>query len=73
MERSTRDRILEEALDLFGSRGVDAVSLDEIEGRLADALAEGRFDAEQLGAMARKFGTRRTRSLIERVTAEVAA
>jgi AcrR family transcriptional regulator len=27
---STRDRILETALDLFGSRGVDAVSLDEI-------------------------------------------
>ena len=27
---STRDRILEAALDLFGSRGVDAVSLDEI-------------------------------------------
>ncbi len=26
----TRDRILETALDLFGSRGVDAVSLDEI-------------------------------------------
>ncbi len=29
-ERSTRERILEAALDLFGSRGVDAVSLDEI-------------------------------------------
>ncbi len=28
--RSTRDRILEVALDLFGTRGVDAVSLDEI-------------------------------------------
>ncbi len=27
---STRDRILETSLDLFGSRGVDAVSLDEI-------------------------------------------
>ena len=30
MERSTRERILETALDLFGTRGVDAVSLDEI-------------------------------------------
>jgi AcrR family transcriptional regulator len=30
MERSTRERILEVALDLFGTRGVDAVSLDEI-------------------------------------------
>jgi len=29
-ERSTRDRILTTALDLFGTRGVDAVSLDEI-------------------------------------------
>ena len=29
-ERSTRDRILTMALDLFGTRGVDAVSLDEI-------------------------------------------
>ena len=29
-ERSTRERILEVALDLFGTRGVDAVSLDEI-------------------------------------------
>lgn len=29
-ERSTRHRILEVALDLFGTRGVDAVSLDEI-------------------------------------------
>jgi AcrR family transcriptional regulator len=28
--RSTRDRILEASLDLFGRRGVDAVSLDEI-------------------------------------------
>jgi len=27
---TTRDRILETALDLFGTRGVDAVSLDEI-------------------------------------------
>lgn len=27
---STRDRILDAALDLFGTRGVDAVSLDEI-------------------------------------------
>jgi AcrR family transcriptional regulator len=30
MERSTRERILETSLDLFGARGVDAVSLDEI-------------------------------------------
>lgn len=30
MMRSTRERILEVALDLFGRRGVDAVSLDEI-------------------------------------------
>src|SRR6056297_928983 len=29
-DRSTRERILEVALDLFGTRGVDAVSLDEI-------------------------------------------
>jgi len=29
-ERSTRDRILEVSLDRFGTRGVDAVSLDEI-------------------------------------------
>jgi TetR/AcrR family transcriptional regulator len=29
-DRSTRDRILEVSLDLFGTRGVDAVSLDEI-------------------------------------------
>jgi AcrR family transcriptional regulator len=29
-ERSTRERILEASLDLFGTRGVDAVSLDEI-------------------------------------------
>ncbi|MGB0112838.1 MAG: TetR/AcrR family transcriptional regulator [Ilumatobacteraceae bacterium] len=29
-EGSTRQRILETSLDLFGSRGVDAVSLDEI-------------------------------------------
>ena len=29
-ERSTRERILTTALDLFGTRGVDAVSLDEI-------------------------------------------
>jgi len=29
-ERSTRERILDAALDLFGTRGVDAVSLDEI-------------------------------------------
>ncbi len=29
-ERSTRERILDVALDLFGTRGVDAVSLDEI-------------------------------------------
>ena len=29
-DRSTRDRVVEAALDLFGSRGVDAVSLDEI-------------------------------------------
>lgn len=28
--RSTRERVLEVALDLFGTRGVDAVSLDEI-------------------------------------------
>ena len=28
--RPTRDRILDAALDLFGTRGVDAVSLDEI-------------------------------------------
>mgnify|MGYP001130271986 FL=1 len=27
---STRDRILAASLDLFGTRGVDAVSLDEI-------------------------------------------
>ncbi len=30
VERSTRERILEVSLDLFGTRGVDAVSLDEI-------------------------------------------
>lgn len=30
VERSTRERILDAALDLFGARGVDAVSLDEI-------------------------------------------
>jgi TetR/AcrR family transcriptional regulator len=30
VERSTRDRILDVALDLFGRKGVDAVSLDEI-------------------------------------------
>ncbi len=30
MANSTRDRILDAALDLFGGRGVDAVSLDEI-------------------------------------------
>lgn len=29
-QRSTRERILDVALDLFGTRGVDAVSLDEI-------------------------------------------
>ncbi len=29
-ERTTRERILDSALDLFGARGVDAVSLDEI-------------------------------------------
>ncbi len=29
-ERSTRERVLDAALDLFGTRGVDAVSLDEI-------------------------------------------
>jgi AcrR family transcriptional regulator len=29
-ERSTRERIVDVALDLFGTRGVDAVSLDEI-------------------------------------------
>jgi len=29
-ERSTRERILDAALDLFGGRGVDAVSLDEV-------------------------------------------
>jgi AcrR family transcriptional regulator len=29
---ATRDRILDVALDLFGARGVDAVSLDEIAG-----------------------------------------
>lgn len=29
-ERSTRERIIEVALDLFGTKGVDAVSLDEI-------------------------------------------
>lgn len=29
-ERSTRTRILQTSLDLFGTRGVDAVSLDEI-------------------------------------------
>jgi AcrR family transcriptional regulator len=29
-ERPTRERILDAALDLFGARGVDAVSLDEI-------------------------------------------
>jgi AcrR family transcriptional regulator len=29
-ERPTRDRILDEAVDLFGFRGVEAVSLDEI-------------------------------------------
>ncbi len=28
--RTTRERILDDALDLFGTRGVDAVSLDEI-------------------------------------------
>ena len=32
MEGSTRDRILDAALDSFGARGVDAVSLDEIAG-----------------------------------------
>lgn len=30
VERSTRERILEVSLDLFGTRGVDGVSLDEI-------------------------------------------
>src|SRR5690606_20184652 len=30
VERSTRQRTLDAALDLFGARGVDAVSLDEI-------------------------------------------
>ena len=29
-ERPTRERILDEAVDLFGFRGVEAVSLDEI-------------------------------------------
>ena len=29
-DRTTRQRVLETALDLFGTRGVDAVSLDEI-------------------------------------------
>ena len=29
-DRTTRERILDSALDLFGARGVDAVSLDEI-------------------------------------------
>ena len=32
MAPTTRDRILTAALDLFGTRGVDAVSLDEIAG-----------------------------------------
>lgn len=35
--RSTRERILESATDLFGSRGVDAVSLDLIAGEVGVA------------------------------------
>lgn len=57
-ERSTRERILEVALDLFGTRGVDAVSLDEIARAVGvrkqtvlywfpskDALVEGVLEA----------------------------
>ena len=29
-ERTTRERIMDAAIDLFGAKGVDAVSLDEI-------------------------------------------
>ena len=57
-ERSTRERILDVALDLFGTRGVDAVSLDEIARAVGvrkqtvlywipskDALVEGVLEA----------------------------
>jgi AcrR family transcriptional regulator len=57
-DRSTRQRILDVALDLFGTRGVDAVSLDEIAREVGvrkqtvlywfpskDALIDGVLDA----------------------------
>mgnify|MGYP003911834983 CR=1 FL=1 len=60
---STRDRIIDASVDLFGSRGVDAVSLDEIAREVGvrkqtvlywfaskDALVDGVLDAVAAGA-----------------------
>lgn len=60
-------------VDLLENHDRAGVSLDEIEERLSEAIAERRFDPERLEQMAREFGTRRTQSLVERVTAEVTA
>ena len=60
-------------VDLIENRERVGVSLDEIEEKLSEALADGRFDPERLEDVAREFGTRRTRSLVERAAAEVMA
>jgi hypothetical protein len=60
-------------VDLIENHDRAGVSLDEIEERLSEAIADGRFDAERLEEMAREFGTRRTESLVVRAAAEVMA
>ena len=51
-------------VDLFENAAAAATSPEALAARLADALAAGRFDTERLGAMAERYGSRRTQGLV---------
>lgn len=54
------------AVDLIDHHTMAGVSLDQLEKRLAAALAAGRLNAAKLQATAREYATRRTAALVER-------
>lgn len=53
-------------VDLLEHHEMAGASVEELEVRLASALGTGRFDLNRLRALAREYGTRATRALLER-------
>ena len=60
------------AVDLFENTGQAGASGDELARNLARALAAGRFAGGRLWEMARRYGTKRTQTLVQKALREAA-